>query len=288
MITQYNFFKTKYGDELLIDLVPLEKLQPYIDKTPTHSLTYYDITVISGGQGTFYIDQQNIPIEKGRVIFTLPGQVRHWEVDKMPPGYALLFEEEFLCSFFNDNNFVQDLSYFSDSNPHASITLCDEEYNQLMPLLQNIFAEIHQPQLKDKHVLRALLYQVLMILNRMFLSRYPAAQVNPANRHIQKFSHLVNSHYRNNRSVDFYAQQLNITPGHLNDLVRHHLGVSAKQHILNRTILEAKRLLNYTSQSIDEIAQHLNFENSSYFIRIFHKHTGETPLHFRNLQIRKK
>jgi len=288
MIKQYNFYKTKYGDELLIDLIPLEKLQPYIDQTPVHSLTYFDITMISGGQGSFYTDYQNIPIEKGRVFFTMPGQVRCWEVDKMPPGYALIFEEEFLCSFFNDSNFVQNLSYFGESAFHCSIILCSEEYDQLMPLFQNIYTEICQHQLKDKHVLRALLYQVLMILNRMFLSRYPASQVNQKNRHVQKFSHLVNSLYHNSRSVDFYAQQLNITPGHLNDLVKQYLGVSAKHHILNRTILEAKRLLNYTGQSVDEIAQNLNFDNSSYFIRIFRKHTGKTPLQYRNSQIRKK
>jgi AraC family transcriptional regulator, transcriptional activator of pobA len=122
MIKQYNFYKTKYGDELLIDLIPLEKLQPFIDRTPVHSLTYFDITIISGGQGTFHIDQQNILIEKGRVLFTSPGQVRRWDVDRMPSGYALIFEEEFLCSFFNDSDFVHNLSYFGDFSSHWSLT----------------------------------------------------------------------------------------------------------------------------------------------------------------------
>jgi AraC family transcriptional regulator, transcriptional activator of pobA len=222
------------------------------------------------------------------VLFTSPGQVRRWDVDRMPAGYALIFEEEFLCSFFNDSAFVHNLSYFGDFSSHGSFVLSAEEYDQLMVLLKNIYIEICQPKLKDKHVLRALLYQALMILNRMFLSRYPVSQTNRNNRHVQMFSHLVNSFYRNNRSVGLYAEQLNITPSHLNDLVKQHLGVSAKHYILNRTLLEAKRLLNYTGQSVDEIAQYLNFDNSSYFIRLFRKHTGKTPLQYRNLQIRKK
>lgn len=288
MITQYNFHKTKYGDELLIDLIPLEDLKPCIDKTPTHCLTYYDITIISKGEGSFSIDRQKEPVEKGRVYFTLPGQVRHWEIAKMPQGYVLIFEEEFLCSFFNDTHFVQNLSFLGDSARHSSFILNTGEYNQIIPLLQNIHAEIRQPDLKDKHILRALLYQVLMLLNRMYLIHCPESHINQTNRHIQKFTRLVNNHYRNNRSVDFYAQHLNITAGHLNDLIKQHLGVSAKQYILSRTMLEAKRLLCYTELSVDEIAQYLDYENTSYFVRVFHKNTGETPLCFRKTQIHEK
>jgi AraC-like DNA-binding protein len=288
MIKQYSFHKTKYGDELLIDLISLEDLQPYIAENPTHSLTYYDITIISSGHGKFSIDRQTEPIEKGRVFFSSPGQVRSWNFDIIPCGYVLIFEEEFLCTFFNDAQFLQNLSYFSSYEAHSSIVLTPAEYCQLEPLMQNIKDEICRYQIKDKHILRALLYQVLMLLKRMYTSHYPASEFSLTNRYIQKFVRLVNSNFQHNRSVDFYSQQLNITPGHLNDLVKHHLGMSAKQHILNRTMLEAKRLLNYTQLSVDEIATHLNYENSSYFVRAFRNSTNQTPLRFRKNGIHEK
>lgn len=281
MIKQYNFHKTKYGDELLIDLIQLEDLQSYIAESPTHSLTYYDITLISDGHGTFNIDRQSEPIEKGRVFFSSPGQVRQWIFNAMPRGYVLIFEEEFLCTFFSDAQFVQNLSYFSCYEVQSSIVLTPAEYCQLESLMQNIKDEICRYQIKDKHILRALLYQILMLLNRIYTSQYPASHVCQANRYIQKFVCLVNTNYQHNRSVDFYAQHLNITPGHLNDLVKQHTGISAKQHILNRTMLEAKRLLSYTELSVDEIATHLNYESTSYFVRAFRNNTNQTPLRFR-------
>jgi len=288
MIKQYNFHKTKYGDELLIDLILLEDLQPYIAENPVHSLTYYDITLISNGRGTFSLDRQTEPIERGRIFFTSPGLVRRWNFNTMPSGYVLLFEEEFLCTFFNDAQFIQNLSVFSTYGAQSSIVLTPEEYCQQEPLMQNIKDEICRYQIKDKHILRALLYQVLMLLNRMYSAHYPVSHVNPANKYIQKFVCQVNTNYRNNRSVDFYAQELHITPGHLNDLVKQHIGISAKQHILNRTMLEAKRLLSYTELSVDEIATYLNYDNTSYFVRAFRSSTNQTPLCYRKNEIHGK
>jgi hypothetical protein len=86
MIKQYNFYKTKYGDELLIDLIPLEDLQTYITETPTHSLTYFDITIISA-DGTFK-STGKLSNRKGRVFFTSPGQIRQWNFNTMPCGYV--------------------------------------------------------------------------------------------------------------------------------------------------------------------------------------------------------
>ena len=51
-IPQYDFYKHKYGDELLIDVVPLNTIKKYLKEQPVHILTYYDITLItSGGAG---------------------------------------------------------------------------------------------------------------------------------------------------------------------------------------------------------------------------------------------
>jgi len=281
MIKQYNFHKTKYGDELLIDLIRLESLELYIKENPTYSLTYYDITLIVDGEGKFGIDDNKLPIERGSIFFTSPGQVRSWQFNDIPKGYALIFEEEFLCAFFNDPTFVQNLSYFNGSGISPALVLTSNEFNQLIPLMQNIQAEIGLYQNNDKHILRALLYQVLMLLNRIYLSHHPLSTKKITNRYIHEFIQSVNVNYRNYRSVDYYARQLHITSGHLNDLVKKHTGLNAKQHILNRTMLEAKRLLNYSTMTIDEIASHLNYESTTYFVRAFRNHTNMTPLHFR-------
>ncbi len=282
MITRYDFFRTKYGEELLIDLISLGDLEKYIRLSPVQRLTYYDITVIADGNGTFNIDNYEHDLKQGSVFFSSPGQIRKWNTDKVPQGYVLIFEEEFLCTFFNDTQFVQNLSCFnSDDNPPV-LQLEYNDYHQLISLLQNIKNEISSFRNYDKHILRALLYQILILLNRRFISAYPSSRKKPINRYVKSFIRLVDTNHHQYRTVDYYAQHLHITSGHLNSLVKDYFGISAKKYILNRNILEAKRMLQYTNMGIDEIAYRLNYENTNYFIRAFRDHTDFTPLHFRN------
>jgi AraC-like DNA-binding protein len=92
---------------------------------------------------------------------------------------------------------------------------------------------------------------------------------------------LVNDEFRARHSVSYYADSLCITPGHLNDLCKSNLGISAKKYIQNRIIIEAKRLLLYSDMPVSEIASSLNFEDSAYFVRKFRQAAGITPLKFR-------
>jgi AraC family transcriptional activator of pobA len=282
MITRYDFFRTKYGEELLIDLISLGDLEKYIRLSPVQRLTYYDITVIVDGNGTFHIDNHEHDLKQGSVFFSSPGQIRKWNTDEVPQGYVLIFEEEFLCTFFNDTQFVQNLSCFNSYDNPPVLQLEYNDFQQLISLLQNIKNEILSFKNYDKHILRALLYQILILLNRRFISVYPSSRKNPINRYIKSFIQLVDTNHYQYRTVEYYAQHLHITSGHLNSLVKNYFGISAKKYILNRNILEAKRMLQYTHMGIDEIAYRLNYENTTYFIRTFREHTHITPLHFRN------
>lgn len=54
-IPRYNFYKTKYGSELLIDVVDLQYTRKFLTRGKVHTLTYYDITFITEGEGEFTI-----------------------------------------------------------------------------------------------------------------------------------------------------------------------------------------------------------------------------------------
>ena len=92
---------------------------------------------------------------------------------------------------------------------------------------------------------------------------------------------LVDADFKVHRDTSHYAGALCITPNYLNEIVQKYLGVNAKSYIRDRVIREAKRMLSYTSLTVSEIAMELNFDNSSYFIRLFRAQTGLTPLQYR-------
>jgi len=78
-----------------------------------------------------------------------------------------------------------------------------------------------------------------------------------------------------------YAESLHITPAYLNEVVKDTTGYPVSYWIHNEIVLEAKRMLFYTEQSVKEIAHILGYVDVAYFIRLFKKRTQITPLQFR-------
>lgn len=282
-IPQYIFHKTKYGDELLIDVVELRTIEKYIQRDPIHKLTYYDITLITEGNGTFIINDHSFQLQSNDIVCSIPGEVRGWNKDRSLNGYALIFEEEFLLSFFNDPHFLQNLPYLHPERGSSRIRLHTELSTRIYQLFRQIKTEIDSYTEKDHHILRAMLYEVLMLLNRACNESEIShrEQSKTTNRHISAFTQLVNAEFITQRSTQFYADKLCITPNYLNQIAQATLGVSAKLYIQNKVMQEAKRLLSYTTLSITEIADKLHYNTSTYFVRAFHKHTGLTPKQYR-------
>ena len=97
-IPRYTFYKTKYGSELLVDVVELKYVKRFLTKGTVHTLTYYDITFVTEGEGNFSIDNQTHKAVPCDVLFSKPGEIRNWDTGHIVNGYALIFEDEFLPS----------------------------------------------------------------------------------------------------------------------------------------------------------------------------------------------
>lgn len=98
---------------------------------------------------------------------------------------------------------------------------------------------------------------------------------------IEKFRSLVEQNYPDHWPVNRYASELSLSPATLNRFCRRHLDRSAKTVIQERVLLESKRRLIYTGESVDYIALSLGFKEPSYFWRFFKKQTQQTPNSYR-------
>lgn len=97
------------------------------------------------------------------------------------------------------------------------------------------------------------------------------------------FLNLLNTYAnRGERSISFYADNLCISNNYLSIVVSRVSGVTAKEWIERAVIMEAKALLKFSTLSIMEIADKLNFANDSFFNKYFKRNVGCTPLRFRN------
>ena len=111
-----------------------------------------------------------------------------------------------------------------------------------------------------------------------------STQVATKDRSSDYFKQLVNllrENYRTERSVEFYANEMNLTPKHLSRVVRTYSGKSVHQWIDDFVVLEIKNLLKYSDMSIQQISYELNFPNPSFMGQYFKRITGKTPGEYR-------
>ena len=92
-----------------------------------------------------------------------------------------------------------------------------------------------------------------------------------------KFFQLLAVYYKENRTVQFYADKLNITSKYLTTAIKRATGRPVLEWLHEAVLVEAKMLLKTTDLTVQEISDRLNFSSPSAFVQFFKKHTGITP-----------
>jgi AraC family transcriptional activator of pobA len=98
---------------------------------------------------------------------------------------------------------------------------------------------------------------------------------------VTRFLGLVNRHYREQRPLSFYADELGVSSTHLNRLTRQRIGKTASATICERVLLEAQRELAYTNRRVSAIAYAMGYRDPAYFTRLFTRKVGLTPSAYR-------
>ncbi|MDM1398112.1 helix-turn-helix transcriptional regulator [Myroides odoratimimus] len=98
---------------------------------------------------------------------------------------------------------------------------------------------------------------------------------------VLKVLELIEEHYTQHYPNSFYADKIALSVKRMNELVVRSTEQTLNQHIHNRLLLEAKRLIGYSELNIQQIAEELGFSEVNYFNRFFKKNSGVTPLEFR-------
>jgi len=98
---------------------------------------------------------------------------------------------------------------------------------------------------------------------------------------VEKFMLLVQAHHKQERSLEFYADKIHLTPKHLAKVIKEITHKSANDWIDEHVILEAKALLKSTNMTSQQISDELNFSDQSFFGKYFKRHTGMSPREYK-------
>ncbi|CAH2714097.1 HTH-type transcriptional activator RhaR [Neobacillus rhizosphaerae] len=94
--------------------------------------------------------------------------------------------------------------------------------------------------------------------------------------------HYIYNHLYGDITLDHLAEMCRLSPNYLSSLFKKEVGIPLSEYIQRHRVDEAKKLLVLTNYSISDISMWLNFNDQSYFIKIFKKYTGLTQRQFRN------
>ncbi len=248
-----------------------------------HRHDFFEVLYLAKGSGMHVIDSNKYEIKPPCVFFMSPGQAHKLELSNDVEGYIFIFTAEFyLINSSNQNRLLEFPFFFTlnQNNPPLLLkTHTDIEF--LETLFKRGVNEISKTQEFSHEMLRSILELILVTCSSLYDSNEPIIQKGKGQILVKRFFQLVEENFKNNLSVNDYAQILAITPNHLTQTVKLLTGKTSNEVIQSKQVLEVKRLLIHTNLGVTEIANLLNFSDQSYFTKFFKKIAGLTPLQYR-------
>jgi len=164
----------------------------------------------------------------------------------------------------------------------ARIHVPDREHVAMQPALEELWDEYQrQSEPLRRRLLRSYLESYLVRLERCKRAEADAERLRQQPTLLTGFQQKLEHEFACSREVSHYARALGVTPKTLNQTTQRALGLSAKQFICERVVLEARRLLAHSSLSVKEIAFELGFEESTNFVKFFRREVAVAPEAFR-------
>ncbi|MCF8254898.1 MAG: AraC family transcriptional regulator [Bacteroidia bacterium] len=243
-----------------------------------HRKANYFFVFIENGSLTHKVDLNDLTITNGQLFFVLPNQIH--SVPKQKTEGMVYFKMSF------DQNCLSLLpKQFSFLiNPLSSQTISfDIDSKQRVKALFEILNKIlhSEKEQKDAEIILAYLNSLLTELNNSYFKSVTKekSEPNKLSKYIE-FKIAVESHLTEQYSINTIAKNLSITTNNLYLIVKEFSGVSPKEFITNRLVLEAQRKLFYSETSVKELAYELGFSDPDYFSKLFKKNTGKSVTQF--------
>jgi len=275
----------------LISVVDFSKLQRPLNIHETSwVLDFYQISIKRGMNFKMKYGQQDYDFDEGVMFFLAPNQVFSIEHTADSPmkqsGYMLLLHPD----FFWNTSLAKSISQyeFFDYTVNEALFLSEKEEIILNGIIANIEQEYHANI--DKFSQNIIISHIETLLN--YAERFYERQfiTRKINNHVilSRLEDVLKNYFRKDDlitkglpSVQFVADELNVSPNYLSRLLKTLTGQSTQQFIHDKLIEKAKEKLSTTSLTISEIAYQLGFEHPQSFNKLFKSKTQYSPLAFR-------
>ena len=245
-----------------------------------HRKEHYLLVFIRKAANRQWIDMTPYVLKEHTIYFSSPNEIIVKEGFNQLWSTGIAFTKEFLS--YQESASLNDLPLIQNPQKGHELSLSETDILFVEDMLSRINTEYKNRTEWQQRMLSAYLTVLLTYLSRLYTEQYPDSRASTDKLLLKKFQLKVNECFRAHHEVGDYASLLHVSAGHLSELVKMHSGKPAIKHIHERILLEARRLLFHTDNTLKEIAFDLGFADDSYFNRFFKRESGETPAGYRS------
>ena len=272
---------------LAIEVIDARELRDRVARIPDRGIERVDfpfLLYVHEGRYTHTVDFETFACGAGSCLLVRPGQVHRFGDEQGWEGWILILHADLLGPRprTSTSHEAGDLA-----DPLAVPTHLDvsgptrDAIDETLRRMRLDAARTDAPRAVNA-LLRA---QLQVLLTRLQLERtvqagHVTADPIAIERH-RDFRRAVEQHFRHWHKASSYAGELHCSVRTLNRSTVQITGQTAKAHIVDRIILEARRLLVHTSLPVSTIGSHLGFDEPTNFVKFFHREAGATPGRFR-------
>ncbi|MFS3130356.1 helix-turn-helix domain-containing protein [Nocardioides sp. Bht2] len=242
----------------------------------TQRLSFDLLVQVSSGTTEHTVDFTRYRLTVGDVLWLHTGQVHQWGDLTTFDGPVLMFSQGAISAATQE---ALRSTVAPDRNHWAAGALTSSAITRgidhVADIVQNASLRADLRDIAARHALSAVLVELAALEPSTDL---PHAAPPEA---FVWFRELLEESYHHTRQVAAYAERLGYSTRTLNRLAQEWAGVTAKELIDERVMLEAKRALVHTDQPVAAIAEQLGFDDPSNFSAYFTHRAGMTPARFR-------
>lgn len=242
-----------------------------------HRDDHYLFLLVTSGSCRFMIDFKQHDLRQNEVIYVYPGQVHVCTRADQVQAVALSLAPSLIPAIYSG-------AFETVNGLQQPASLDTAATGILLQGLQLLEQLLEQPA--DMFFRQQMLAGAIDVCTGIFTGAYKDGQQADTNSNrpemiMRQFRALLVNHYLTLRTPSAYAAALHISAAYLSETVSAQSGFTVHHWIHEQLMLEARRRLYHTDETIKEIAHGLGYEDHAYFSRLFRKKTGLTPQQFR-------
>ena len=200
-------------------------------------------------------------------------------------GYMITYSRQYLNSIHVDTQDLISIYHGFLDDPCVQVAPEEAAYiHDISKLMRSVLCDYAPTPNREKIIsslFAAMFHYVMGILQKHSLPAGNESVSNRTDELFNKFLDLLREYCSTERSVEFYASKMGITPKYLSLILKKKSGRNASKLIDEAVVYEAKRLLKYSGMSINEIALKLNFASQSFFGKYFKQRVGVSPSRYK-------